>query len=266
MRFVLVSCVLLVPGAALADEVEVEEPRPAPPAYGDPPAPITPANVRPPPEEYVHKSPPEPPPIGHSGFQMAIRSGASLPFGAAKDSFAGEETSPEHWSSSLRDLTGLQVPLIVDIGGKPNKHVFIGGFISYARGFTAGALADACDRLPLDCYSTNTRIGAQVHYVFSPNAWFTPWVGYGFGWSWMTAGDGQREARFRGLDFAHFLLGFDLRLSRMFGAGVFVDYTLGTYSRQELSADATTGKVDGPIVGRSVHSWLTIGPRLVIMP
>lgn len=269
--FVLVVMVLAAsPSNAFADEDEEQPPPPprtAPPEYGEQPAPVTASSVRAPPPVYVAERAPLPPPIGHGGFQMAIRSGVSLPFGAAKESFTGEETSPEHWSSKLRDLSGVQVPVIVDIGGKPNKHVFIGGYLGYARGFTGGALAEACARLPLDCYSTNTRIGAQVHYIFSPNAWFTPWVGYGFGYAWMSAGDGQREARLRGFDFAHFLGGFDLRFSRMFGVGVAVDYSIGSYSRQELSAaDGATGRVDGSIVGRTFHHWLTIGPRLVIMP
>lgn len=241
-------------------------PRAAPPAYGE--ADSEPGRgVRSAPSEYVAEPAPKAPPLGRAGFQMAFRTGVSLGLGAAKESSSGEAARPEHWSSSMRDLVGLQVPATIDIGGKPNKHVFIGGYLSYAMGLTSGRLGNACDELPLDCRSTNVGFGAQVHYVFSPNEWLTPWVGYGFGYSWMTAGDGNREARMRGFDFAHFLGGFDLRFSRTLGIGLFVDYALGSYAHQELSADGTTSPlVDDAIHGRTIHQWFTIGPRIVVMP
>jgi hypothetical protein len=255
-----ISAALVSSTARAGEETEAAPVRAAPPAYGE-------SSVRTAPPEYVAEPAPQAPPLGHSGFQMALRSGISLPFGSAKDSFPGEAASPEHWSSSLDDLVGLQIPVTLDIGGKPNKHVFLGGYFTYARGFTAGRLAEACDRLPLDCYSSNVRFGAQIHYIFSPNDWLTPWVGYGFGYSWMSAGDGNRDTYMRGFDFAHFLGGVDFRFSRTLGLGLFVDYSLGSYAHQELSADsATVGAVDGSIVGRTIHQWFTIGPRLVVMP
>jgi hypothetical protein len=238
-RFLFVAASLATSTSAYADE-----PRAAPP-------------------EYVAEPAPEAPPLGHHGFQMAVRSGVSLPLGNAKDSFADEAARPEHWSSSMSDLAGLQIPVTVDIGGKPNPHLFIGGYLTYAMGLTAGRLADACDRLPLDCYSTNVRFGAQIHYVFSPHERITPWVGYGFGYSWMTAGDGAYEARFHGFDIAHFLAGLDLRLSRTFGIGPYIDFGLGIYGHQELSGNP---HVDGAINGQAVHQWFTFGPRLVVLP
>jgi hypothetical protein len=241
--------------------------RSAPAAYGGEPATQT-GPIRSAPPEYVAEPAPTPPPLGHHGFQLAIRSGVALPFGSANgSSFGLSNPPPEHWSSSMSDLSGWQIPLTIDIGGKPNPHVFIGGYISYAMGQTAGRLADACDRLPLDCYSSSFRIGAQIHYVFSPHEWVTPWLGYGIGYSWFSAGDGVRDVSLRGFEFAHFLGGVDIRLSRTLGIGPFVDWSIGSYGHQDLAASPPqTGAVSGDIPNRAANYWLTIGPRIVFLP
>jgi hypothetical protein len=248
-----VPTLLLAAPLAHADD----EPRPVPEPYG--------GTVRAAPEPYVAEPAPPGPPLGRRGFQLALRSGASLPFGDAKEPYAGEATLDEHASSSMRDLTGLQVPLTLDLGGKPDPHLFIGGTIGLAVGWPAGRLADACDRLPLDCRSTTVRLGALIEYVIAPHAWVTPWVGYGIGYSWFAAGDGQRQASLRGFEIAHFLLGLDVRLSRTFGIGPYVDYAIGSFSRESLSA-GTSAAIDRGIGDEAWHHWLTIGPRLLLYP
>src|SRR5262249_52435268 len=148
--------------AATARADEYEAPRSAPPAYAGDPL-------------------PKPPPLGRRGFQLALRTGYAIPMG------------------SLHELIGGHVPVLVDIGGKPDRHVFIGGFIGFGYGGTENALSRACD----DCVAGSFHIGAQIHYAILPDEWVNPWFGYGFGFSSLGADYGPTTIRLRSFDFAH---------------------------------------------------------------
>ena len=57
------------------------------------------------------------------------------------------------------------------------------------------------------------------------------------------------------------MAGFDLRLSREFGLGPFVDATIAEYSTVSNTAGDS---IDIPRT--TVHSWVTVGLRLVLFP
>ena len=249
---------LLFPVIARADDGP-PAPSPPPPAYD---AARTPAPREAPPA-YTYEPAPIPPALGHGGFQLALRPGVSIPFGSVKEDDP-DDAAIAGGRSSMSDVAGWQIPLTLDIGGKPNKHLFIGGYFTFARGLAAGALADSCDALRLDCNATTVRFGAQVHYAIAPDEWINPWLGYGLGFAWLSVGDDNQSTRLRGFDFGHFMGGFDVRLSRTIGLGPFADFTVGKYSNRSVETQGQT--FEGAIEGRAFHYWLTVGPRLVFMP
>lgn len=271
MRLCLLSVALvLVAGQARADEEPPAEPLPAPapapraapPEYG-----ASPSEVRSAPPEYTYEPLPIPPPLGHRGFQMAFRTGLAFPIGNVQSgelSTRGDDLLVAGGRSSFGELVGPQLPLMLDIGGKPNKHVFIGGYIGLGLGLAAGALQKDCERLGRDCRSLSFRLGAQIHYAIAPDDRLNPWVGYGLGIARLDVGDGGFEAGFRGFDFGRFMAGLDIRLSRTIGLGPYIDYTVGKYAARNVEASGAF--VDRDIDGRTFHYWLTIGPRLVLLP
>jgi hypothetical protein len=242
--------VLALSGSARADD----PPREPPPAYGE---------VRAAPSAYAYEPAPVPPPLGHRGFQMAFRTGAAFPLGSAKDADPEDPTLPGG-ASKMSDLVSLQVPVTVDIGGKPNKFVFIGGYVSFGFGLAAGALSRTCDSANLDCRSASFRIGAQIHYAIAPDDFVNPWVGYGLGYTSIVVGDDGQRTTFRGFDFGHFMAGLDLRVSRTVGIGPFVDFTAGKYASRVLETQGH--RIESDIGGRAFHYWVTVGPRIVLFP
>jgi hypothetical protein len=231
-------------------------------ATDPPPEPGAP-EVRAAPPAYSYEPAPVPPPLGHRGFQMAFRTGAAFPLGSAKDADPEDATLPGG-ASKLSDLVSLQVPVTLDIGGKPNKFVFIGGYVSFGFGLAAGALSRTCDALDRDCRSASFRIGAQIHYEIAPDDFLNPWLGYGLGYTSLVVGDDGQKTTFRGFDFGHFMAGLDLRISRTVGIGPFVDFTVGKYASRVLETQGRT--IDGDIDGRAFHYWVTVGPRFVFLP
>jgi hypothetical protein len=254
----LAATITFVATSARADD---PPPREAPPEYGEP----LPAPPRSAPQEYTYEPLPPPPPLGHKGFQLAIRTGLALPIGLAKDRDPGDELVPGG-SSRLVDLTTGQIPLIFDIGGKPNHFVFVGAYVAYAVGLAGGSLASSCNARHLDCYSSTFRVGAQVRYDIAPHDRINPWVGYGLGFAWLAAGDQGQETNYQGFDFGHFMAGVDFRLNSSIGVGPFVDYTVGKYWHRRVESAAAATVIDEDIEGRSFHYWVTFGPRFVFLP
>lgn len=192
------------------------------------------------------------------GFQMALRTGVSIPFGKA----SGDD------DDSMSDLFSAQVPLIIDVGGKLGEYVFLGGYLGLGVGGVAGQTSDLCDAANAKCLSTTVRIGVQAQVHFAPAEKVNPWLGYGIGWeasSVAIRNDGvDSSVSTSGPEFAHFMGGVDFRLSRTVGIGPFVDMSLGQYSRIRIETDefGASGDVDK----KALHGWLTLGARLVFFP
>lgn len=190
----------------------VEPPRDPPPAY----AVEAPRQA---PAPYETEEHPEPTPLSRVGFQAALRSGLSMSGGAVAH------------ARPMSDELRFQLPLLIDIGAKVTRHLFLGGYtgMTFADGMGA-------------------RLGAELQIHFAPTHFSNPWIGYGFGYEW---GDG-----IRGPEYARFMFGVDLRFSRSFGLGPFVDLTLGRYTHEDGNAIPETRG----------HEWFTLGLRVVAFP
>lgn len=200
-------------------------------------------------------------PKARTGFQMALRTGVSIPLGDVEK------------DSKMSEAFGPQVPLIVDIGGKIIPNLFLGGYLGIAFGGAAGRFSDACNRADFTCVAVGFRIGAQIQYHILPDAKMNPWIGYGIGYEAVGLGGSKDDnnkfsAAVGGVEFAHLMAGLDFRLSRGFGIGPFADFSIGQYSKAstETTIGGQTTKVDGDVKDTALHQWLTVGAKFTFFP
>jgi hypothetical protein len=186
------------------------------------------------------------------GFQMAFRTGYSVPMGeVAKD-------------EKMSDGVSGQVPIIVDIGGKVIPELFIGGYFGLGFGGTAGQLQEECKATDQTCVAVSAQLGIEAQYHILPAGSVNPWLGYGLGFESLAVSipvDGATETRsLGGFQFARLSDGVDFRVNRGFGVGPFVEYSLGQYSSNHFRGR------DIDIPNKSGHQWLTFGVRFVLFP
>ena len=172
-------------------------------------------------------------------FSFGIRAQYALPLGNAASG------APLDNAVSGVFLVGgevgyLLVPHLTLLG------YFFYGFPAIADG--ANATCPPTD----DCSANMIRVGVALHYHFSPEKKWDPWVGVGAGYELLSlaaADDCTGDA-----DLAQSLQGFELsagggveyRPGYNFGVGPYVEAAGGYYSTQELAP----------------HGWITFGVRI----
>jgi hypothetical protein len=193
------------------------------------------------------------------GFQLALRTGAAVPIGNVSS------------TTAMSDALSIQVPLIVDIGGRPIPRLFVGAYLGTALGGAAGKLAATCQQLAVNCIGVGFRGGVLVEYSLHPEAAINPWFGYAFayeiGLSSGSNGTNSISNTVRGFEYAHLLAGADFRLQEYFGIGPFLDVSLGSYdvAQSETNVGGLITKL-GDISGQALHAWLIFGVRAVLFP
>lgn len=207
-------------------------------------------------------------PPAKRGFQLALRTGASVPFGEATKDLDSSEFS------------SVQVPFLVDVGGKPLPELFLGGYVGFAFGGPAGTTADFCEAVDAGCAGFAWRVGAEVQYHFIPDGKVNPWAGYGLGYEAVGFGIGQADedaseeddeadgfaAALAGYEFAHLMGGADFRLNKVVGLGPFVDVSFGRYTKVGVANGDTTRNDDIDDSDEATHGWVTFGIRVVFFP
>ena len=182
-------------------------------------------------------------------FQLAFRTGYMAPFGNI-DGAPGD---------SMGNFFSGEVPLTVDIGWKVVPNVLIGAYLGFGIGGASGSEAATNT---LFCGSASYRVGLEGQYQFLPDGALNPWLGYGLGFEWIGLDCAYSSASAGGIEFAHFMAGLNVRLSRTIAVGPIVDFSLGEYSTFETTgATPTSG-----IAGKALHEWLSIGGRVVFFP
>ena len=186
-----------------------------------------------------------PPP--RTGFQMAIRTGYSVPFGKVRT------------GANMSDTVSGQVPILLDIGGKLIPELFLGGYLGLAFGGAAGTSKDLCP----NCTAAALHLGIEAQYHFLPRGSVNPWLGYGLGFESLALAD-DASIGWGGFQFARLMAGVDFRINRIFGVGPFADLAMGTYSKQNTEIRGVT--INEDIGETAMHQWLTFGVRFVFFP
>jgi hypothetical protein len=226
-----------------------------PPRQPPPPPPAT-STSEPPPEE-AHKG--EAPPA-RTGFQIALRTGVSVPLGELDK---GENMS---------DAFTPQWPIIADIGFKVIPQLFLGGYVGIAVGGAGDTFKKACDAASVDCIAVGGRIGLQAQFHFIPDGKWNPWVGYGIGYELAgvsgSKANNKVSAAVAGVEFAHLMAGADFRVNKTVGIGPFADFAIGQYTiaTLETTLAGVSQKRDGDIQNTALHEWLTLGVKITFFP
>lgn len=198
------------------------------------------------------------PPPEQTGFQLALRTGVSLPFGTVSS------------STSMSDALGPQFPVLLDIGTRITPNLFIGAFLGGSWGGTAGKLTATCHQYGIVCDGLWFRGGLLAEYGFHPDRLVNPWIGYGIGYevgrSTGVYGRNKIVNTVGGLEFAHLLAGLDFRLHDWFGIGPFVDGAFGLYNVAKTEVNSGGYILTSPPEDKSIHLWLILGVRIVMRP
>lgn len=205
-------------------------------------------------------------PPARVGFQMALRTGYAVPMGKAR---GGTNADGSTNGFAMSDGFSGQVPIFIEIGGKVIPNIFVGGYLGLGFGGAAGQFDTLCSQGGLTCVTVGLRLGAEIQYHVLPGEKTNPWLGYGFGFESVAIGmsaSGQTFTdSFSGLEFAHLMGGVDFRLSRVFGIGPFVDFSLGQYTSYHVEAPGI-GSQDGDVQTTAMHEWLAFGARGTFFP
>ena len=205
-------------------------------------------------------------PKARTGFQMAIRTGASIPLGSVTGVPSGSNAD----NPKMSDYVSTQFALILDIGAKIIPNLFIGGYLGLGIGGAGGNQADVCDKNNLSCSAVSLRIGIQAQFHFIPDGKINPWAGYGIGYeatSLSASANGNSSSlTATGVEFGHLMGGVDFRITRVFGVGPFLDLGIGQYGSLTGSGSNSNSSVSNDIKDKALHEWLTIGGKFTFWP
>jgi len=204
------------------------------------------------------------PPPPRIGFQMAVRTGYQIPMGEARGAMNDDGDG-----LAMSDFVSGQVPLFMELGGKPIPNLFLGGYLGMGIGGAAGQMDTICNSGGVTCSSVGLRLGATVQYHILPGQTANPWLGYGAGFESqelrLSQGGQKGTISFSGFEYAHLMAGVDFRLSREFGIGPFVDFSIGEYSRYRGELPGVP-LLEGDVPNTTTHQWLAFGARATFFP
>ncbi len=122
-------------------------------------------------------------------------------------------------------------------------------------------LSDGCPE-GVTCAGWDVRGGVEVLSRLLPFQQFSPLIGLGFGYEWLTQSASTSEFSSRtsvhGLELANIQLGLDVRREDEI-YGVFLSYSLGRFTKYSTKSDLgnDSGSIDGP----GTHNWIGVGLR-----
>jgi hypothetical protein len=207
-------------------------------------------------------------PAARTGFQMALESGLSVPFGDATD-LPGDD---------LERRYSWQIPFNVELGAKFTEAFYVGTYLGLAVGAEGDdpTIEDHCEdddddgENDVSCASVNLYLGLEARYSFAPGARWNPWLSYGIGYEggYQSIRDHERgyseSTMSSGITYARLSGGLDQR-SRAVGFGPALHLAVGRFERSETEIGQDLA-YRGPIDDPAFHVWATLGLRMVIRP
>jgi hypothetical protein len=186
-----------------------------------------------------------------AGVDFGARLGYALPMGK------------ENGTDNLSDDVSGAVPLVLEVGYRLNGNFTIGALFQYGFGQVHNTASNGCGSGGIDCSASVMRLGIEGIYNFNMEGTFTPWVGIGTGYEWLSlsaslAGQsGSLTAS--GFEFATLHAGGDFRVAPQFALGPFISLSFAEYASESLSGAAGSGSMD--LTDKKVHEWLQFGVR-----
>jgi hypothetical protein len=144
--------------------------------------------------------------------------------------------------ASFSDVLAYVIPVALDVGYAPTKHLYVGGYFVY--GFAAASnTSPTCSAPDTDCGATQFRVGATAQWRFVPEGKLDPWAGLALGYDVVnltatddSTGELLESAALHGFDLT-LQAGADYKPLSYFGVGPFAELTLGHFAG---SSSATT--------------------------
>lgn len=198
-------------------------------------------------------------------FEMGVRLGYAASGGSYSQGYSIGN------AASYIGLGGTKggFPLVVDLGARLNKYVFVGGFAQYA--FLTSACFSAGSGITTSCDGHDVRAGLEVFVHARPRAGVDPWVGLGLGHEWLTAttnlsgagGSATQKLSFDGWDYLDVTAGIDFRAPNGMALGPYLELASGSFDtlNSSVTGVAGGGSTSGAIAGQSSHQWITAGLR-----
>jgi hypothetical protein len=187
---------------------------------------------------------------------MAIRLDLSLPGG---DADAGDRMS---------DILATQTGAVLEVGGKPVDHAFIGVKLGLRTGGVGSAANAVCVADGISCGSSSGLVGVEVQYQVSPGEKIDPWIGYAIAIEWasvhMAGPGGSGDIGLSGIQWAHLMAGLDVRANHYLGVGAVAEMSFGDYLSISSTFDGTNQSI--PDANQTTHAWFTLGIRAVLFP
>ena len=187
-------------------------------------------------------------------FELDVRGGYAPSFGGATDTF------------DMDDLVGSQFFGWVDFGIRASERLFVGPYFSYGAANFSGLTEDDCERPGAECSATDTRLGFQVLWHFTPRRDADFWLGTGVGYEWLTIDLADpvesRTLQMRGIEVPSLQLGVDIPVTDFFAGGPFLALALAAYSGTELEGCLEDiCNMTMHIDNTASHQWVFLGVR-----
>jgi hypothetical protein len=200
------------------------------------------------------------PAASRAGFDLGLRLGYG---GAAGDVGTPTSTAP---LQEMKNYVKSEVPFQVDLGWRVNRHLTLGGYLSWAVAQETGDFKTTyCDVSGISCGSYVFRVGAQALWNFIPMGTVDPWIGIGTGWELLNlrAEDATDHIQFQfsGWEIVNLQAGLDFHLGRVFSLGPFFMWSLGQYGSYEVSSSIAGLGESGSMFDKGMHSWYQFGVR-----
>jgi hypothetical protein len=191
--------------------------------------------------------------------ELGVRTGVALPLGAAAS------------GAQMSDTIDAQVPVQIDLGFRPDPHLFVGAFGSYAFLLPASGVCQGGS-----CSGSDVRVGLEAQHHFRPARRFDPWLGVGAGYEWLhlaswntgATQDGvststDASTSLRGWELVNVQAGLDYALCAGVRVGPFVGFSLGEYQNasQSYTLRGVEHESTSDISQTALHEWLTLGVR-----
>jgi hypothetical protein len=189
-----------------------------------------------------------------TGFQLGIRTSVQVP----KGSLGG--------GSSFADVLGPRVHMAFDIGSRLSPYFFLGGYVGFSYGLSAGdafsaacSATDACGN-PVSCTAESLDGGAVAIVTLRPNDLVDPWVGLTLGYELQGLDYAGATGLFSGIS-PSALGGIDFRIRNGDHKGILSVGPYGGVTFQRY----LTGDIGGSSYDTNAepfHAWIHFGVRV----